>query len=256
MSCFHPEGLNKRLLYRQVEAASKHGAGTAAHLAAIKAFHASAWRCFDLRKVDPPAQRTQYCYGTRQADYRTSKPPKAIAPEPITRATKKAIYCVELDASYCWQELNQAIEACPDGTRSKIACIAALARWRKHYDAHWDTWPSRSKKKLPANLKRLKEFGDTRGQIHFVAGSDAEGKIFGTGKEAQRHTQSCEAFIKAAEAEQLYHSETNQELLNLFDRTAEEPELWAQLEQALKQAEAEERRDDESDNQSTDESDG
>jgi hypothetical protein len=82
-----------------------------------------------------------------------------------------------------------------------------------------------------------------------VAGEE---KYFGTAKEAQRFKQSCETFIKGAEAEQLYRSETNQKLCELYERAMDDPTLWESLKLAMDAAEAEDATESE-DDENTDE---
>ena len=250
MSCFHPLGLAKRQLFKQVCAASP---STEAHLSAIKSFHKAAWECFEARKVDPPQQKVEYVYSTSQGGKRTTAPRKAAAkPEPVDPRTQKAIIAMERDAEFCWHELNVAIDSCDDGTRSKVRCIDALAKWQKDYNKRWDVWLARGKKKLPANLRKVKEFADAHGGIYYVAG---ETKYFGTSKEADRYKSSCEADIKARQAEALYHSKENQDLMSLYERAMDNPELWNELDHALKQVEAEDKELDEhegEDDESTD----
>lgn len=247
MSYLHPIGLAKRLLFWQVW---KCTGGTEAHLSAIKSFHKAAWDCFDARKCDPPDMPTTYYFTTRQGEHSNYVPtPNAKYTPKIDPCTRKAILAVERDCEFCFQELHYAIASCTDGTRSKIRALDALSRWRKTYDAHWDKWLARGAKKLPANLRSLKEFADAHGQIHFVAGEE---KYFGTAKEAQRFAQSCETYLKGAEAEQLYHSETNQKLCELYERAMDNPELWNELAQAMDAAEAEEAAESE-DDEDTDE---
>lgn len=244
----HSIGLTKRQLFWQVWKCSEAGgAGTDTHLSGIRSFHRAAWACFDARKCDPPELRTKYHYSTRQGEHTSYVPtPKANANEapPVDPRTRKAILAVERDCEFCFQELHYAIESWPDGTRAKIRAIDALSKWRKDYDAHWEKWLARGAKKLPANLRSLKQFGDAHGAIHFVAGEE---KFFASAKEAQRFAQSCEGFIKGAEAEALYHSETNQRLCELYERAMDDPNLWTELSQAMDKAEAEdaaEREDD------------
>jgi len=234
---FNPIALAKRTLFWQVW---KCTGGTEAHLAAIRSFHKAAWDCFDARKCDPPEMRTQYYFTTRQGEHTSYIPtPKTNAKDTpnIDPRTKKAILAVERDCEFCWQELHFAIASCEDGTRSKIRALDALNKWRKDYDAHWDKWLARGAKKLPAKLRNLKEFAEKHGQIHFVAGEE---RYFATAKEAQRFKQSCETFIKGAEAEQLYHSETNQKLCELYERAMDDPTLWESFKLAMDAADAEE----------------
>jgi hypothetical protein len=148
------------------------------------------------------------------------------------------VLAVERDCEFCWQELHRAIDSWEDGTRAKIRAISALSKWRKDYDKQWDDWLARGNKKLPEKLRTLQEFAAHSGQVHFVAG---EGKHFGTAREAQKYLRGEENSIASTDAEQWYHSDTNQQLTQMFDRAVADKRdaVWAQLAQALKQISAE-----------------
>jgi hypothetical protein len=224
---------SKLQLYRAVCASSP---GTEAHLSGIRAFHRAAWECFASRHVDPPQQKTEYVFTTQQGDSHNGKLPRAAEKPTVDPRTKKAILSLERDCEFCWDELQCAIAAWDNGTRAKIRAIDALSKWRKDYDARWQRWLARGRKKLPTGLQRLREFADAHGQVHFVGGEEG---YFATAKDAQRLMQATEMYRKADDTNALYHSETNQRLMELYDRAQDDPALWDELDKALKQADAE-----------------
>lgn len=237
----HPLGLNKRLLFKQGWAcANRGGAGTEAHLAAIRAFHKAAWECFDARKVEPPEQRVEYHFVSIQGEHRSAPVIKRSPPTTVDPRTKKAMLAIDRDCLFCCQELHRAVDSWPDGSRSKIRAIEALSRWRADYDRRWATWLRRGNKRLPAKLQAIHDFALANGRICFVAGSD---KYFATGAEARRYTQSLEEHEENALAKQWHNSETNQKLMAMFDEAVanHDESLWQKLEQALKAVEDEDK---------------
>jgi hypothetical protein len=232
----HPLGLAKRRLWQQVRAC--YTAGTDAHLAAIKSLHRSAWECFEARKCDPPEQRDDYQYRSRQSQKTgVSFQPGRNQKSTVDPRVRKAILAVERDCERCWNELHRAIDAWDDGTRAKIRAIDALSKWQRDYHKRWDSWTARQKK-LPTGIRKTQEFIKTHGQIHYAAFSD---KVFATAKEAEREMQTSKEAIKFHEAMQDYNSPENQRLCELFDAGR-----FEELQIALDAIDAEDNQNDES----------